>query len=461
MRLKIKKRRNRVFFFTISLLSIFVAALILHLAPPTAVINFHPSHRRLFSPHTATHYPTVSWSRCDDRTSPSSSCCQATQHHHDHGAGSSTASVWSKLPKDLLNMISERLDNENDLIRLRSICSHWRSSSIPNHHANILAFKFPLFKCVSPTDTINNNTNVPFCSLSKCSLFLVKRPPQQREQQTLLSPWLIRVTQNSTGKTQLSQSPLLPFDLPSPFQFSLDLNKFSVLHVGTDFIIDFDKGPLPYTYMYPKKVVAVTPLILGILLYNGHLVLLRCGDERWTDMVSSIEDIFVFKGRIYAVEEFSGKTFTIGPEDLSVQLVANKVPGGGDMKFLVENEGELLLVDIDDESFCYDTIFEDALLVHVFMLDGKEKEWVELTSLGNRVLFVGNGCSFSASASDLSVAKGSCIIFMDDVFDILDNPVWDSGMCVFHLDQRQLSPLSDNPDYLNLFWPSPEWIVKS
>ncbi|PNX83010.1 F-box protein [Trifolium pratense] len=86
------------------------------------------------------------------------------------------------------------------------------------------------------------------------------------------------------------------------------------------------------------------------------------------------------------------------------------------------------------------------------MLDGKEKEWVELTSLGNRVLFLGNGCSFSASASDLSVAKGNCIIFMDDVFDILDNPVWDSGMCVFHLDQRQLSPLSDNPDYLNLFW---------
>ncbi|MCI33681.1 F-box protein, partial [Trifolium medium] len=136
--------------------------------------------------------------------------------------------------------------------------------------------------------------------------------------------------------------------------------------------------------MYPKKVVAVTPLILGILLYNGHLVLLRCGDEHWTDMVSSIGDIYVFKGRIYAAEEVSGKTVSIGPEDLSVQLVTNKVPGGGHMKFLVESEGELLLVDIYDESFCYDIIFEDALFVNVFMLDGKEKKWVELTSLGDR-----------------------------------------------------------------------------
>jgi hypothetical protein len=81
--------------------------------------------------------------------------------------------------------------------------------------------------------------------------------------------------------------------------------------------------------MYPKKVVVVTPLILGILLYNDHLVLLRCGDECWTDMLSSIADICIFKGRIYAVEEDSGKTVTIRPEDLSVQLVVDEACIGG------------------------------------------------------------------------------------------------------------------------------------
>ncbi|MCI29070.1 F-box protein [Trifolium medium] len=74
----------------------------------------------------------------------------------------------------------------------------------------------------------------------------------------------------------------------------------------------------------------------------------------------------------------------------------------GALQFLAESEGELLLVDITDESLCYDTEFECALTIDVDMLDEKEKEWVELTSLGDRVLFLGNECSFSAS--DLSVA---------------------------------------------------------
>jgi hypothetical protein len=125
----------------------------------------------------------------------------------------------------------------------------------------------------------------------------------------------------------------------------------------------------------------------------------------------------------------------------------------GDTK-LVESEGELLLVE---------STIGDALTINVFRLDEKYyKKWVKLTSLGNRILFPGNGCSFSASASDLSVAKENCVIFMDNdcslVNKICNNA---SGMYVFDLDQGHVSPLSDYPDYLNLFWPPPEWIVKS
>jgi hypothetical protein len=124
---------------------------------------------------------------------------------------------------------------------------------------------------------------------------------------------------------------------------------------------------------------------------------------------------------------------------------------------LVESEGELLLV----ESFWFESTIEDVLRINVFRLDEKYKKW-ELTSLGNRILFMRNGCSFSASASDLSVAKGNRVIFMDNRC-ILLNKICDnaSGMYVFDLDQGRVSPLSDYPDYLNLFWPPPEWIGKS
>ena len=148
-----------------------------------------------------------------------------------------------------------------------------------------------------------------------------------------------------------------------------------------------------------------------------------------------------------------GRTITFGPDDLTVQLVAEPFVScaGGKVKFLVENEGDLLLVDIYEFFLSY-YLDEDALGIFVFRLDEKEKKWVSLTSLGDRVLFLGSGCSFSASASDLCVAKGNCVIFIDNM---------KSSNCVFHLDQDRFSPLSDYPEYFKLFWPPPDWIVKS
>jgi hypothetical protein len=60
-------------------------------------------------------------------------------------------------------------------------------------------------------------------------------------------------------------------------------------------------------------------------------------------------DICVFKDRFCAVNKI-GRTVAFGP-DYSVELLAEYVDGW-DMKFLVESEGELLLVDIYD-SHCF------------------------------------------------------------------------------------------------------------
>jgi hypothetical protein len=123
--------------------------------------------------------------------------------------------------------------------------------------------------------------------------------------------------------------------------------------------------------------------------------------------------------------------------------VAKDVHGGrGDMKFLVESEGELLLVDVYKSYSVYfdldgEVACRDDLMIHVFRLDEKAKKWVKLPSLADRILFLGNGCSFSTSASDLYVANGNCVILLDDVFD--------NNMCVFQLDEGRLSPLCDYP----------------
>jgi len=276
----------------------------------------------------------------------------------------------------------------------------------------------------------------------------------------------------------------------------LDFNKFAdVVHLGTNFIIDSNEEELTISHgsdirhrkmvhyqrellskreklrkkrvrinMGRRKVVAVTchgnkSLALGRLSYEGNLVLCHChkNNKCWKlipCMPKYFVDICVFKDRFYAVNKI-GRTVAFGA-DCSVKLLAEYVDGG-EMKFLVESEGELLLVNIyDTHRFGFPG--EYGLRLDVFMLDEKEKKWVKLTRLGDRILFLGNEYSFSTTASDLSVAKGNCVIFIDDAFNYFDD--MRCGMCVFHLDQRKLFPLSDCPDLSNLFWPPPEWIVK-
>jgi len=241
----------------------------------------------------------------------------------------------------------------------------------------------------------------------------------------------------------------------------LDFSQLYVLELGYDYIVDSEQR-LHCDYIYPEKIVAVTckekkSLVIGTFISTLRPVLLKCdGVEKWnliTDISTYLGDICVFKGQAYVINR-AGQTITVGPDDSNASLVAERPesePVVGNKKFLVESESKLLLVDI------YDFL---VLRIKVFRLDEKARKWVKLTSLGDRVLFLGNGCSFSASASDLCVSKGNCVIFIDDAFLNFNGKYMQYGNCVFDLDQGQLLPLFDRPEYFNLFWPPTEWIHK-
>ena len=185
-------------------------------------------------------------------------------------------------------------------------------------------------------------------------------------------------------------------------------------------------------------------MVLGISEYFPHPMLFCYLNNFWkpiSDMSTKYVDICVFKGRFYLVDN-TGRTVKI-ESDSSVKLVDNPfIPG--DRKLLVKSEGELLLVNI----------YENLKTFNVFRLDEKNKKWVKLMSLRNRVLFFVNGCSFSASASDLCVAKGNFVVFIDDAYKIC---TYFYNYC---LDGTRRLSVSDYFEYLSLF-SAPEWIVKS
>jgi hypothetical protein len=109
---------------------------------------------------------------------------------------------WSQLPRELLQLISQKLNNsELYLLRFRSVCSTWRSS-VPNYCRNNHSFlkQIPQFPNeIKPPTTSNRPTptsNYVRC-LSKQNIFLIKPPKQQ----TPLHPWLIRIGPDLDGIT--------------------------------------------------------------------------------------------------------------------------------------------------------------------------------------------------------------------------------------------------------------------
>ncbi|PNY07727.1 F-box family protein [Trifolium pratense] len=402
---------------------------------------------------------------------------------------------WSKLPKELLQIISEKLNCEFHELRFRSVCSSWRSSSIPpkNHLLN-LPSKFPY-----PSKNNNNTSTYP---IFKRTIFLINPPPNQQQQQTL-NPWLIKIGLDSRGRTSL-WNPLsrdkqlrLRFQLPHYFDF----NQLSLFKLGHEFVI----GDFPSVYPnesystenshFMKKVVAYDDTLnsgndrsCSVLLtihISGKLAIFRSGDQQWMIMPemppNPYTDVCVFNGRPIAVDS-AGRTVVVG-SDLSLDLVAEAV-FGGDTKYLVESDGELLLVDkysnrvgqfrqfrqfersdyeqsdlfsfgADDERD-YVIGIERAVRFDVFRLDENDKKWVKLTNLGDRVLFLGKDCAFSVKASNLPMANGNCLIFRDDDYG-RDLHSTGLGIDVFCLDKQQILPLSSLPRCSNLFWPPPQW----
>ncbi|WJX36874.1 hypothetical protein P8452_24708 [Trifolium repens] len=270
---------------------------------------------------------------------------------------------WSQLPNELLQQISQKL-NYSDLylLRFRSVCSSWRRSIfLPNCHHH-------------------------------------------------LRPWLIRIGPDVYGKPQIWH----PFDvyLQYPLFFApchfvhhlIDFNQLPIIDIGHMFYI---YGP---GFHFGKVVVATCEMgqPLALLTYDMSDVpkIFQREENSWMNIPTMPRslwgDICLFKGRP-CVADKDGRTLMIGQEDSSAILLANPV-FGFHVKFLVESECELLLVDCDGIDMGAD---DKDMKFDVFRLDEKEKKWIKLTTL----------------------------------------------------DQGRVSRLSDNPDYIKLFWPPPKWIL--
>lgn len=227
--------------------------------------------------------------------------------------------------------------------------------------------------------------------------------------------------------------------------------------------------------LYSEKVafcdVGSGSYVILTIHVSGRLALFKSGDVKWTvieDMPSPYDDVIFYKGCFYAVDSTGRSVMVdVGGERVTVRFVADSV-FGGDTKMLVDGCGELFMVDKflsvgaeDDEGIDgdeeFDCMSERTVRFEVFKLDKSGEKWIKVENLGDRIIFLGDFCAFSALSSDFVGCKGNCILFTN-LNKVEDGVLKSREISVFDLESGSIGPLGNYPGLSELFWPPPAWI---
>ncbi|KAH0745709.1 hypothetical protein KY285_007366 [Solanum tuberosum] len=349
---------------------------------------------------------------------------------------------WCDLPIELVERISKFVNSNIDVLRIRAVCSSWRSAFSPN-------FKIP--KSQFPIKLPINR----HCYLIECTVYLFQLPHPPH------TGWLVKILKTSNGKLKIF-NPLtnrVIDDLPD--------RKLNLLDIRVSQVCKF---------------------------YHVHCVL-NChpyagwGDEKWTTLKdltrSKIVDISVYKGNFYVVDTY-GETIMYDPFSFNETNVSSNVKGlsssifngWGSKKRLVESGGELFLVDmfldtdVKTEVHGSQPSWNCPKEIKVYRLDEEQHEWIAVHTLGDQIFFAGDDCCFSVSSSDFGdQCRGNCIYYKngDIIVDISGNDLseevklrykglHDQLTGIMTLQDGKLGSLSSFREYADIFWPTPSWL---
>ncbi|CAH2061185.1 unnamed protein product [Thlaspi arvense] len=340
---------------------------------------------------------------------------------------------WTKLPEEILELISEKLGYFN-VVHVRSVCRSWRKI-------------FPLPSCLVlqtfslPTYPIEK---VGVCSVEKIPIFLfkVQRAPADSATSALSTYYVGAINRDECGDYM---------EPPSPLQGSLrvmvsrsdpklvnmvDCEVFSMSHQYR--MICWDPKGLKTIYKHVaylplhKKGEGESVVLGGCKKYlplhkngEGEFVVLR-GCKKYLLFLTSAErkwkrfkegwvctSVVTFRGKFY-VTILSKGVFVIDPYTMkATQLMPS--PGVSGANYLVPSG--------NDELFLVERLVISAgrITCRVFRMDEEVGGWVAATDLGGGVLFCGHEVNFCCSAEKLPDGcgvTGDSVLFTNHLKDV-------------------------------------------
>lgn len=386
-------------------------------------------------------------------------------------AAAVAAPDWSQTPTDLLWRILRRLPIAADRIRFAAVCLAFRSAAAENRfpHSQI-----PWLMLSTPTPASTHR----FLSLPENRFYNLHLPQLHNRRIIGSSEGYLIYVDTAAELHMFNPITGSTVDLPSITTIP-DLD-----HISTGgYIYRFPPPYPPMSYdlehmrdkFFTKVIIAPGARpgsFLAAAIYRApeKIALARAGDESWTTIqmpYMGFKDIIFHKGILYAVN-YLGKVVACDFSDAANPLVYPVAQGFLSplpplkhiSKYLVVSGGELLQVwrlvrrsrgDGDEEyGFC-------TRLCSVSRMDVKGNEWVEVKSLGDQALFLGQNLSVSISTGDFMDLKGNCIYFTDDYNVGIGAPHRGRDLGVYNMESERIEPIWSPDACLN--WPPPIWFT--
>ncbi|OIS98264.1 PREDICTED: F-box protein SKIP23-like [Nicotiana attenuata] len=371
---------------------------------------------------------------------------------------------WSDLPKELVERIGKFLDTHIDVLRFRAVCTTWRSSLPPFKNSPPLPLKIPF-----PLLNLNPDTAKPeFYHLIDSTVYLFQPPDGAAPTaNSSCKGWLIKVIKTADGKLRVL-NPLtdrLIKDLPDNMPKVLNLLDFRVSQVCKSYHVqslnnsrlsygDYDVGYVRKILLLTNHAESETNNFSIMAIDRGDsLYYINLGDEKWTRLKNAscfIVDIIVYKGNFYAVDRY-GETIKFD-NSFNETNVASRLSYGGRKKRLVESCGQLFLVDTilgvdkNTNAACPDW---NIVEIKMYRLDEEQHEWIEVVTLGDRILFACNDCCFSVSSHDFDDCRGNCIYYVNgwEYYDDESDDDLGCGCCCGFNDDDNRPTIGDDMTY--------------
>lgn len=380
---------------------------------------------------------------------------------------------WSDLPPELLQTVATTLPSIANYIRFRAVCQNWRRAApistlyLPREFPWLM---LPLSRCSTRRRFFNPLTkNLHRLTLPEAS--------HSRRRAGSSLGWLVLIDEspsifliNPLTRDRIALPPLSSFP---------NVTNFDFYSIGREYTVRSPENDLDFYSLkemrdgFIKKVILShspyhDPNFFAFAILNQHENLAYCknGYNSWRIIDEArlySEDVIYFNGAFYAVDRFG----SIAICDMNngelpvVKIIHVEQQIDGDMKYLVDAMGDLLLVarylDFEIDIEYYVEVCK-TVKFNVFRFDWNAKKWEKLASLDDKVLLLGENSSLALLASDYTGCRGNSIYFTDDYSGVnSENFAGDHEVGVYNLVDGSIDELPSYPR--NSHWPI--WITPS